>query len=397
MNAPTAGKTQALVVADDPVYLNWLQNAAGGAAEFSLLRPLDAEDLLARVQAAGTVGIVFFHLATDSLERRLSWMERLIERWPDLPVVGVGNDSALVLPAMRAGARDFFALERDAAAVAVQISKLMRRSAAGGQRSGPRQGRLFAVVVSDGHESAAFTAGHLALASRDLSGDAARSLVVDLASPCGAASILFNLSPTYSVLDAVADAYRCDPTLVDTAFPKSGNGLYVLSQPEDQTARPSLNPEELLKLLDVVRSLFAATVVTLDSSLPLSALSGVIAQADRTLLMCDQSVIRSRRAKHLLRALRLENCPLDRAGLVVDPYRRRIGLEPENLAELLDLPLLAALGGDPLTRLHAMNAGEPLFAFAPKDDYCAGMRRLAQLLCNGKASEAPGLMERLFG
>ncbi len=397
MTMTAAGKTQALVVADDPVFLNWLQNAAGGAAEFSLVRPLDAEDLLARVQAAGSVGIVFFHLASDTLERRLSWMERLVERWPELPVVGVGTDTALSLPAMRAGARDFFVLERDAAAVAVQISKLMRRSAAGGQKAGPRQGRLFAVMVSDANESAAFLAGHLALACRDLAGDAARVLVADLAGPSGAASILFNLAPTYSVLDAVADAYRCDPTLVDTAFPKTGNGLYVLSQPEDQTARAALNPEELLKLLDVVRALFAATVVTLDSSLPLSAISGVINQADRTLLVCDQSVIRSRRSKYLLRSLRLENCPLDRAGVVVDPYRRRIGLEPASLAELLDLPLLGALGGDPLTRLHAMNAGESLFSFAPKDEYCGDVQRLAQLLFTGKVKNAPGLMERLFG
>src|SRR3546814_19582595 len=40
--------------------------------------------------------------------------------------------------------------------------------------------------------------------------------------------------------------------------------------------------------------------------------------------------------KYMLRALRLDDCTLERTSLLVDGYRKRIGLEPENLAEILD-------------------------------------------------------------
>lgn len=123
-------KTQAVVVADDPVYLSWLENAAGQGAEFSLVRPLDAEDLIERVQVMGRVDVAFFQFEASNLDARISMMERLAERMPDLPVAGLGADSNpdIVLAAMRAGARDFLVLRRDEGDVAALMSKLLRRS-----------------------------------------------------------------------------------------------------------------------------------------------------------------------------------------------------------------------------------------------------------------------------
>src|SRR3546814_5968759 len=69
-------KTQAVVVADDPVYLSWLENAAGSNAEFSLIRPLDAEDLIERVQMMGRIDVVFFQFERVNLDARLVMMER---------------------------------------------------------------------------------------------------------------------------------------------------------------------------------------------------------------------------------------------------------------------------------------------------------------------------------
>ena len=67
-------------------------------------------------------------------------------------------------------------------------------------------------------------------------------LLVDLATPSGAAAIFLNLNPTYNVLDAINDAHRCDQTLIDTAFPKHSSGVYVLSLPEDLLGRISFDP-----------------------------------------------------------------------------------------------------------------------------------------------------------
>lgn len=395
-------KTQAVVVADDPVYLSWLENAAGQGAEFSLIRPLDAEDLIERVQMMGRVDVAFFQFEAGNLDARISMMERLVERMPDLPVAGLGADSNpdIVLAAMRAGARDFLVLRRDEGDVAALLSKLLRRSVPA-TRATQKQGRMFSVFAAHPTDAIAFVAEHLALTVVDRLPRTEPVLFVDMATPAGAGAIFLNINQSYSVLDAINDVYRCDQTLVDTAFSKHASGLYVLSLPEDLVGKPQANFEEFIKLLQVVRGLFGCVVVAFDGHLPLETVAGVITQSDRSVLLSDQSIIKSRHSKYLLRALRLEDCPLDRTALVVDNYRRRLGLEPENLAEILDLPMLGTLGASQgNSRIQAMNAGEPLFTVAPKDPFCADLRQLAAALLGGQARMEPasqGLLSRLLG
>ncbi|MGQ0529080.1 MAG: AAA family ATPase [Panacagrimonas sp.] len=395
-------KTQALVVADDPVFLSWLQNAAPGA-EFSLARPLDVEDLLERIDAVGRVDVVFFEFAPESSAQRAVLVERLLERMPDMAVAGLGQDgdANLMLAAMRAGARDFFVLRRDDANVAALIGRLLRR-AVPVQAGGRKLGRLFGVLGALPGEDIAFLAEHLALACAERLAKGERALLVDVAVPAGASSIFLNLNQSYGVLDAINDGSRCDATLVETAFARHGSGLYVLSLPEDVIGRPPIDGDELVKLLTVLRGLFGCIVVAFDGHLSIDVLRGLIGACERSLLITDQSILRSRHSKYLLRALRLEECALDRTGLVVDNYRRRIGLEPQNLAELLDLPVTATLSTQVANRTQSMNQGEPLFACAPKDEYCAGVRQLASALLAGeplaatKPAGAAGLLGKLF-
>jgi pilus assembly protein CpaE len=395
-------RTQAAVVADDAVYLNWLQNAAPGT-EFSALRPVDAADLLERLHLMSQVDMVFFQIDQASMAARLSMMEHLVERMPELPLAAVGteNDPELVLASMRAGARDFFVLKRDEANVAASLGRLLRRSAQAlhAARGGPR-GKIFTLLGAHPHEAIAFNAEHLALASAASMAPGERVLLIDVTTPAGAAAIFLNVAQTYTVLDAINDVHRCDQTLVDTAFPKHVSGVFLLSLPEDLIGRPQIHVEDFGKLLQLLRGLFAVTVVAADGLLPMPLLTAIIGASERTLLVADQSILKSRHSKYLLRALRLEDCPLDRAGLVVDNYRRRVGLEPGNLAELLDLRLVGTLSTDPALRVQSMNAGEPMFKLAPKDEYCGDIRRLAQALLSGEMVAEPssrGLLGKVFG
>jgi pilus assembly protein CpaE len=316
--------------------------------------------------------------------------------------LGADENTALVLAAMRAGARDFFVLKRDDATLGVQIGRLLRRSSAGISAAGAspkKPGRIYGVLSANPHDSIAFIAEHLALAIVEAE-PKQRVLLMDLATPAGAAAIFLNLTQTYSVLDAINDAPRCDETLVDTAFTRHTSGLYVLSLPEDVLNRPHIDAEEVLLLLRVLGSMFAHIVVTLDGHLPLKLLAGVADQVDRLLLLSDQSILKSRHNKYLLRVLRQEGCNLDRAGLLVDNYRRRLGLELSNLAELFELPVVMALQCDSLTRVTAMNSGEPISSVSQKDPFWLCIKQLAQTLITGQSAAQPpatGLLKRLLG
>ncbi|WP_293002447.1 hypothetical protein [Nevskia sp.] len=396
-------KTKVLVIADDPSFEFWLQDAEGANLETVLISGSDPSDLLKKIEAHSRFSLVFCEFRNANAMLRASLVEQLHERHLHVPIVGLGDNASAdcVLDAMRAGARDFFVRGRDDDKLGAQIARLLKRSAATAATAAPaKAGRLFLTLSGHPHESIAFFAEHLALAIVERLAPGERALLVDLATPSGAAAIFLNLNPTYNVLDAVNDAHRCDQTLIDTAFPKHASGLYVLSLPEDLLGRAQFDAEQLLKLMQVLRGLFAVTVIAIDGHAPVSAVAGLVDLADRSLLLSDQSILKSRHNKYLLRSLRAQECSLERTSLVVDNYRRRLGLEPRNLAELFELPLVSALQTESFNRILSMNSGEPLFTLAKKDPYCAGIRELAGTLLSGemKVSTPPqGFLDRILG
>lgn len=387
-------KRSAIVIADNPVFERWLLDADRDL-DIIPVAAGDAETLIERIESEPRVDIVFCEFTTADAMARASFVEQYHERHLHVPVVALGtqDDSNCVMAAMRAGARDFFVVGRDDATVLAQVNRLLRRSAASAPvaSAASKAGKLMVCLSGHPHESIAFFAEHLALGIVEMLPKGERVLLIDLATPSGAAAIFLNISQTYSVLDAINDAHRCDQTLIDTAFNHHSSGLFVLSLPEDLLGRASYDVDQLLKLLQVLRGLFAYTVLAVDGHSPIDAIAGAVQMADHTLLLSDQSILKSRHNKYLLRALRNRDCPMERTALVVDNYRRRLGLEPRNLAELFELPLVASLQTESYNRIISMNSGEPLYTLARKDPYCAGMRKLAETMMSGeiKVAEQP--------
>lgn len=399
-------KTQGVVVADDPVFVNWLQKGVGSAAEFSLLRASNADELVDRLASIGRFDVVFFEFTADNQQARSKMVEGFLERYPDVPVVGVGADAAqdLVLAAMRSGARDFFVLQRDDTHLPDLLSKVLRRGVGtSGGRSGnlPTQGRLVTLFSATAYEGLAFCAEHLALELLKSRSEAQRGLLLDLSAPPGAGAVYLNLNPSYSLLDAINDVYRCDQTLVDTAFSRHGSGLYVLSLPEETIGFPDINGAELARLLEVLRTLFGFIVIAADGHAGTELLTDCIGMSDHSLLVTDQSILHSRHNKYLLRELRLNDVALNHARLVVDAYQRRLGLDADNLAQLLELPLAATLSCQSGNRIQAMNSGEPLSTIAPRDPYLREVAALAEQLLGkgggGAKDEGSGLLSRILG
>lgn len=390
-------KAAAILVAS-PRYVEWLRAQVGELLEFSVL---SADELGRMPVALSNAALVLVELDDATRSETAALIERLGDRYPALPVIALGDagQPESMLAAMRAGARDFLAPGRDDAGATAQIEHWLRR---GSGRGVAARGRIVSVLAGHSSDGTAFLAEHLALAMRESLPRNEAVLLLDLALPAGASAVFLNTHHDYSVLNAIQDAYRCDQTLVDTAFGRHSSGVFMLGLPETQVGVAPIDVEELASLLEVVRGLFAMTIVAADSASGLNLLKVIAEASNQSLLLGDQSILSSRYNQMLLRELRQVGGKFENMALVVDRYTRRLGLEPEKLAELLQLPLLATLGGDELNRLQAMNAGEALYSFAPRDDYGQAARELAQRLMHGghvPADIAPrrGLFDRLLG
>jgi pilus assembly protein CpaE len=387
-------KMPAVVIASAS-YLDWLRRCT---ADWLELTVLSAEEASQQAPALASAALLLVEMDGPDLHDRTRLIEQLGERQPDLPIIalGSGDQPDAMLFAMRAGARDFLVPGRDDAGAVGQMERVLRR----GAKRGPGRGQVIAVVSGHPSTGTVFLAEHIALAAGELMARNEPILLLDLAQPAGAAAVFLNTHQEYNALNAIQDAYRCDQTLVDTAFGHHSSGLYVLGLPEAQIGALTLEADDLSALLDVLRGLFALTVIACDATLGLAGLQAVIERAGHSLLLGDQSILSSRYNQTLLRSLRQANCPMEHMRLVVERYHRKLGLEPERLAGLLKLPLSATLGGDGLSHIQAMNAGESLFSFSPRDEYAQGVRRLTQPLLSGRPhtekQERRGLLRRLL-
>ncbi len=396
-------KTQAAIIAADPVYLSWLKEILGPGLELHWLRPDDpAEPVQAQLVLIDQLELVFVE-ATGG--ERGGLFEALTDENPQVLIIAVGADSPTesVLEAMRAGARDFFVMGRDDRQLPERLRKLMRKTASA-QASADRVARLYSVHSAMAGPSLGWTAQHLALALLEDRRPGDKVLLIDAAQPYGATLVFLNVAQSYSLLDAVQDVHRCDQTLIETAFVRHASGLYLLALPEDLIEPSRIDERDFLALLDVLTKHFHSIVVCTGSNLAVETQAGLVARAHASLMMTDGSILSSRANKHMLKAWRLEGGELDRVGLVVDSDGIAKGLDAASLAQLIELPLWLEAPVNYQSRLRAMNAGESLFKIAPKEPYCRMLRDFARRLSvqeaknlSCKPGERGGLLTRIFG
>ena len=133
-----------------------------------------------------------------------------------------------------------------------------------------------------------------------------------------------------------------------------------------------------MNLLALLKFFFKYIVVDLGGFMGTDFLLHVLGVADKTLLLCEQSVPACRSAHQLLQ--RLENKGFDRkrVGLVIAKHDPKIGMSPRQVAKMLELEEQATLPNRHYALLECANEGRSLLETNPKDPYLQHIRQIAQ-------------------
>lgn len=398
--------THAALISSDPIYGSWLKDKLGAGVKLNRVKFEDSLPVcLLKLEELERVDLLMVEFESARMQRSIEVVEGFLDRFPDIPVIALGSrvDSSILLKAMRAGASDFIDIaEKDEVDVSARIGKVLRR-AAQNSAGGKGQGQAYVVLSGAPDAGVPFLAVHLALALQQATESGQRVLLIDASFPHGSSLVFLNANQEYNLNDALADAQRCDQTLIDTAFTRHASGIFVLSQAEDLLSPSTLSVQALEGLLNTLRLYFTHIVMAADAVLSMPVLGILMEQAAHTLLLTDQSVLRSRQSRQLVHALVAMGAGADRIKLVVDNYQKRQGLEPDKLSALLKLPLMAAMTVNPATRSESMNTGESLFKLAPRDPYVLDVKRIASDLMrqpvvqnDHQPANTGGLFGRLF-
>jgi len=362
-------------------HAQWL---AGALAEAGALEPvgLDASLFVQRI-AAVNPSLVFVDFSGGRSAAAAAAVQAARAASPGLQVVAVGSlaepDSALA--ALRAGVRDFIDLSatpQEAHAIARQVIDSIVEPMS-------RQGRLTVLLGARVGMGVTTLAANLAVLLQQRG--AARSheaLLFDLGLPASDGTLLLDTESALHFVEAVRNLRRFDHTFVHTALSHHPSGLAVTTLPPDLAELRQVSYAASIGLLNRLRAFFDQQIVDLGGFPNNEFIANAVQAADETWLVCDQSVASIVSAAALLDTL--DGAVTDRERvrsklrLLVNRHDRELGLDAQQIAQRLNLELLATLPDRRVALGRAANQGQLLAQSAPRDPYVRALEALMERL-----------------
>lgn len=357
---------------------HWLSETLRDDGEVVAADKSSLEHVLQLLDMTGA-RLLFIDMSPGTLHQDAIFLEGLVEAKPLLPVIAVAKetDHALLLAAMRAGARDFITQDLRASEVAQVIHRLIEKAPHSTKIASDENCWTTAVIAARPGNDAPMFALHMALAIHGQSPQN-KTLLLDLGAPPADTLLFLGIKSSYTFVDAVRSLRRLDATLIETAFGKHKSGLSLLAMPEDpHLVAKDVTSADIYILLGALRRYFTHIVINLGGVLASDFLYLILGRTDRIVLVVEQSLPSCKQSTLLLQRLRENKIDLANAGLVVDHYLEKMPPSAKEIASGIGLPLLASLPSSGMARLAAMNSGESMFDTKPRDLYAVTLQRLA--------------------
>jgi pilus assembly protein CpaE len=262
-------------------------------------------------------------------EGLLDRLESLPTPRPVLLFVGSGEDTQLILRAMRLGAREFFPGDLPEGALKAVIHRLRIESAptASIQRNAP----VVAVMGAKGGVGATVLACQLADA---LQKGGARTAVMDLNLPLGDVALYLDINPQYTFGDVAAESELFDATYLQSVLQRHPSGLQILASPERAEDAEFINAHHMERALSFLRSDFDWVVCDVSRKWDDVALRA-LELADLIYLVTVKDVPTLSHARQCLGLLERLGIPRDKVRLVANRDSRSDAITEKDYAGFL--------------------------------------------------------------
>lgn len=294
---------------------------------------------------------------------------------PDLIVITEKNDSDLMRLAMRAGARDFFTDPINES----ELQKSLKQFIADRKIVDTRQGILTTVINAKGGSGCSLISCNLAHISSAAS--PSRTLLMDMDLQFGTQSLLLDVRPIYSIVEALNDIEVLDREAIEGFMARNKNGLRLLSALHEQVILPGeISPEHLNKLLSLILNHYDRVFVDLPRQIdPLSV--ALLEKSDQIVVVVQQSLSHLRDAKRLVHILKSElNVSVHNIFIVVNRFSTKSSLQLKDIRDSVGCSNLVQIPNDYERVATTTNLGIPLFEYSRKAPITKAMIELAETL-----------------
>ncbi len=374
-----------LVVEEDPLLLDDLLDAVSGAAQAQAFADLDALDGAEIPAGCPALLVLGPSQATPEVFDRVG---ALIKATPGVGAVIVVEHLSLALMriALRAGVGDAIELSTIETHLPDVLGELALRLEAelasppanyGAGRIARRRAFVSTVFSPKGGVGKSVTAVNLATALARASGDPV--VVLDLDLQFGDVSAMLRLQPAHTFTDAVSAGDLLDETLLRSFLARhEKTGVSVLAAPTSPSEADRVDAAAMLRVLDILRGMFAHVVIDTPPHLSEVVLQAV-AESDLVGFVVEMDVPSVKSARLGLQAFELLQLPMSKVVLLLNRADSKVHLKPDHIERVLEMKVDIALPSDAAVP-QSINQGVPLLLQYPRSQYAAQINQLARLV-----------------
>lgn len=274
----------------------------------------------------------------------------------DPMVIALHNtgEPELILSALRAGAHEFLHPPLKA-----NLQQALERKSLEQKKTKERlrqKGKVIGFLSAKGGCGATTIACHTAA---ELGRQGKHVLLADMDLDAGMIRFLMKTKSPYSVLDALNNLHRLDPSYWNALISNGLPGLEIISAPQALVSKQQPNQEQMQNMLTFVRGQYDFSIVDLGRSLNLTAMNA-LDEIDETYLITTVDVPALHRSKQIIQTLSSVGYGRERLRLVLNRMPQRLDITPDELEKMMSLPVFATLPSDYPSLYEAYSDGSLL-------------------------------------
>lgn len=336
-----------LLIEDSPDYAELVQQWLSGTGE-EVAFVLNWTDSLAagldRLSRGG-VDVVLLDLGlpdSDGVDTFLA----IRAHAPTIPVVilSVAGSESLALQMIQQGAEDYLVKSTCTAEQLVRTLRyavIRRQVNKVGTRAESEAARVIGVIGAKGGVGASTVACNLAAALRYQTGK--EVLLADLDRNSGLVSFLMNLSPKYSIMDAIDNVERLDRSCWDGMVAHGIGDLHIIASP-GLLGNDELPAEGLRKVFNIIRPFYHWIVV--DFGRLNGSWQSLADAVDEVFVVTTNALPALHEAKRTIDALVGRGLQRERLRLIVNQTEDVEALSGSELKQIFGTPVYATLPQD---------------------------------------------------
>ena len=337
-------------------FVEWVLRAETDEAE---LRPESVERLAERQPE-----ILFLDVGS-SLSAGVRFVTAVTARIPGLNVIAAGGPLGVdeLLELIRAGASGYlrrpFSDNEVTQVCANALRKLPAKSpepAAPGRQIEPC--RVIALFAPKGGTGVSTLATNLAVHIRQVTSK--KTLLVDLATELGTASVLMGVEPRYSYLDVTESLHRMDERLLHSFLEEHASGTRILASPGAPSGARQLPPEHVEAAFRLLRRHFEYVVVDIGRSVMDDAVANALGLADERIVVTTPELPTLRNVKQALAQMARDRHSADGVRLVVNRYEEGVSVPLKDVERAVGMSPFEIVREDRERVCRSVNLGQLL-------------------------------------